>query len=68
MVTKSIVKDPHNINSIVDVVHDCWFKKENIVFDPKTAVLNFKFNGEAREKENNCRSLLVSEEGADPGG
>ncbi len=51
MAKELVVKDPHDINTIVDLIHDCWFKKDAIVFDPETAVLRFKFNREASDKK-----------------
>lgn len=51
MFLKSIsIKDPNQIPSIDDAIHDCWFDVSNIEFDSDTSVLRIEFERELRDK------------------
>lgn len=44
------ITNPNDIGLILDVIHDCWFDKGDIVFDPNTAILSIRFKRELRNK------------------
>ena len=51
MRVKSIsIKDPNQISSIDDAIHDCWFDVSNIEFDSNTSVLSIEFERELKDK------------------
>ena len=51
MSVKSIsIKDPNQIPSICDLIHDSWFEVSNIEFDSNTSVLYIQFERELKDK------------------
>jgi hypothetical protein len=37
------ITDPHDLNAVHDVIHDCYFDVGDIAFDSSSAVLSFRF-------------------------
>lgn len=51
MAPKSVlIKTPEQIPDVLDIIHDWWFDKDDVVFDQTTATLNIKFRRELTEK------------------
>ena len=51
MNVKSIsIKDPNQMPSICDVIHDSWFEVSDIEFDSNTSVLCIEFERERKDK------------------
>ena len=49
-VTSISIKDPNQIPSIDDVIHDSWFDVSNIEFDSKTSVLSIEFERQLKDE------------------
>ena len=43
------IAEPAEIASILDIIHDCWFDKDDIVYNPEKLILSFKFLLESPE-------------------
>ena len=51
MSVKSIsIKDPNQIPSICDLIHDSWFEVSDIEFDSNTSVLYIEFERQLKDK------------------
>ena len=37
------INDPDELDSVHDLIHDCYFDVDDIAFDPLTSVLSFRF-------------------------
>lgn len=59
MTKKILIKDPHQISVILDVIHDCWFDKDDILFDPKSSILSIKFKPEGKDALHTCKLISI---------
>lgn len=50
--------DPSDLKIIVDIIHDCWFNKDDIVFDSSNHSLCIPFQRTAMEKERTIKKFL----------
>jgi hypothetical protein len=46
MSDRTTIKDPGQIPVILDVIHDCWFDVDDLLFNPETSILSIKFRRE----------------------
>lgn len=53
------ISRPENLPSIVDIIHDCRFDKDEIVFDSDTSVLEIKFFRETWEKRKIINNFFI---------
>lgn len=53
-----LILDFKEIGKILDCIHDQWFKKEDIIFNPELSNLEIKFNRENLETKKNVRQIL----------
>ena len=51
MAENTVIKDPQQIPKILNVIHDCWFNKDDIVYDSKSSILSIKFKREIIDKK-----------------
>lgn len=45
------IKSPKEIKSILNVIHDCWFNINDVIFDSSSGILTIKFGREMIDKK-----------------
>lgn len=45
------IKNPNEIKSILNVIHDCWFNINDVIFDSTGGILTIKFSREMIDKK-----------------
>lgn len=54
-----VVDHPDDLSSVSDVIHDCWFDKNEMSFDPDSSILAIKFARELPKQRRVLRSYLL---------
>jgi hypothetical protein len=54
-----LARRPEDLDTVIHVLHDCWFDKDEIRFDPATAILTFRFTKPGTRKPAGRRRLLL---------
>lgn len=57
--SRTTIKDPDQIPAVLDVIHDCWFNIDDILFNPETSVLSIKFKREMTNRSRVIKKLWV---------
>ena len=52
------IRDPSDLIKAVDIIHDCWFDKEDVSFNEESSILSIKFEKENLEKKEVVRKIL----------
>lgn len=61
MIQRLVIKDPRRIPAVLDLIHDCWFDVDDILYDPATLTLSIRFGREMPERSRVVeRGLLLS--------
>ncbi len=53
-----VITSPKKLPFIMDIIHDCWFQKDEIVFNSDTNTLEVKFMREAMEEKELIGNVL----------
>lgn len=56
MTRLTVITSAEDVSSVVDVIHDCWFEKDDITYDLSTRLLRIKFRKQ-------CLSAMRTESG-----
>lgn len=54
------IKNPEQISDIVNIIHDCWFDVDDIVYDPEASVLSLKFKREMPRRSRVLKEGLLT--------